>query len=40
MKIFSEIKDFMHFVDWYEGELVLNKNKALCNGEVIAEWKN
>ena len=36
---FGTIKDFMRWVDNYEGELTLRHNKAYLQNKLIAEWK-
>jgi hypothetical protein len=35
---FYTIKDFLHFVNWYQGELILKNNKAYEKGELKAIW--
>lgn len=38
MTEYKTIKEFFHFIDWYEGELTLIKNKAYDNGVLVAKW--
>ena len=37
MKQFDNWKDFYHFMQWYEGELTIRKNKIYHNGILMAE---
>jgi hypothetical protein len=38
VQTFSTIRDFMHFVNWYDGCLTLIKNKAYDNDTLVAQW--
>jgi hypothetical protein len=33
---FNTYKDFFHFANWFEGELIIRKNKIYHQGKLIA----
>lgn len=38
MKYFSELKEFFHFVQYYEGELNIRHTTAYHNEKPVAAW--
>lgn len=38
MEKFNKLKDYCHWINWYEGELFLRNNSAYDkNGQLLAE---
>ena len=38
MKIFNDKNQFFDFIQNFEGELSINKNKVFQNGKIIAKY--